>query len=104
MKNFIEEIENFKSQLSSEAQNFLETLKNESKIELTEKGQSILKAMQDNVNEYNNIFSAKQIGEILFMAPRSVSGSMRKLIDCEYVVKHSTSPVTYALTDLGKQA
>lgn len=103
MKNFIEEIEKFKDKLSLDAQAFLEELKNDSETKLTEKGQQILKAMKDNVEEYANVFSAKQIGELLFMSPRSVSGSMRKLINCNYVEKHSTSPVTYALTDFGKE-
>ena len=102
-QKFIGEVEQFKDQLSLEAQSFLEELKNDTQVELTEKGKQILKAMQDNVDEYLNVFSAKQIGELLFMSPRSVSGSMRKLISCNYVEKHSTSPVTYALTDLGKE-
>ena len=101
MQKFIEEIENFKSQLTPDAQIFLDELK-QSKTELTDKGKQIVKVMQDNQEEYANIFTSKQLGELLIMSPRSVSGSMRKIINCGYVEKHSTSPVTYALTELGK--
>ena len=46
--------------------------------------------------------TAKEIGEGLFMSSRSVSGAMRKLITCGYVVRQNANPVMYALTDLGK--
>lgn len=36
------------------------------------------------------------------MSPRSVSGSMKKLINDGYVEKKGGSPVCYGLTDLGK--
>lgn len=67
----------------------------------TENGLKILKCMQDNQEKYINIFKAKDIGEILFMSPRSVSGSMKKLIADGYVEKVGIAPVAYGLTDMG---
>lgn len=69
---------------------------------ITENGIKILKIMQDKLNQYNNIFTSKNIGEFLFMSPRSVSGSMKKLITDGYVIKLGLNPVSYGLTDLGK--
>ena len=46
--------------------------------------------------------TAKEIGEGLFMSSRSISGAMRKLITCGYVVRQNANPVMYALTDSGK--
>lgn len=71
--------------------------------EFTENGIKILQCMQDNENKYMNVFKAKDIGEILFMSPRSVSGSMKKLIANGYVEKVGTNPVSYGLTNLGKE-
>ena len=69
---------------------------------ITENGVKILKIMQDKVDQYNNIFTSKNIGEFLFMSPRSVSGSMKKLISDSYVETIGANPVSYGLTDLGK--
>ena len=69
---------------------------------ITENGVKILKIMQDKVDQYNNIFTSKNIGEFLFMSPRSVSGSMKKLITDGYVIKLGLNPVSYGLTELGK--
>lgn len=69
---------------------------------ITENGSKILKIMQNNFEKYNNIFTSKNIGEFLFMSPRSVSGSMKKLITDGYVIKLGLNPVSYGLTELGK--
>lgn len=69
---------------------------------MTENGVKILKIMQDNFEKYINIFTSKNIGEILFMSPRSVSGSMKKLITDGLVEKIGSNPVSYGLTELGK--
>lgn len=69
---------------------------------ITENGIKILKIMQNKLDQYNNIFTSKNIGEFLFMSPRSVSGSMKKLITDGYVIKLGLNPVSYGLTDLGK--
>ena len=67
----------------------------------TEKGIKILKAMQENKEKYLNVFTSKQLGELVAMAPRSVSGSMKKLINQGYVEKKGISPVSYGLTSGG---
>lgn len=69
---------------------------------ITENGVKILKIMQNKLDQYNNIFTSKNIGEFLFMSPRSVSGSMKKLIADGYVIKLGLNPVSYGLTELGK--
>lgn len=69
---------------------------------MTENGGKILKFMQENFNSFNNIFTAQNIGEGLFMAPRSVSGSMKKLVTDGLVEKIGVKPTSYALTDAGK--
>lgn len=104
MFQFLTEVDSFKNQLSAEAQEFLETLKetNNSPV-FTENGLKILKCMKENVGSYLNTFSAKQLGELLFMSPRSVSGSMKKLLNENYVKKNSNNPVTYGLTDSAKE-
>lgn len=105
MVEFLQEIDNFKENLSPEAQDFLEDLKNQNTINkmFTENGIKILKCMKENAETYLNIFSSKQLGELLFMTPRSVSGSIRKLIIEGYITKSGANPVMYSLTDLGKE-
>lgn len=71
--------------------------------DLTDKNKSILKWMQDNAPKYLNTFSAKQIGDGLFVSGRSVSGSIRKLITLGLVEKQGKDPVFYSLTKTGKQ-
>lgn len=68
----------------------------------TENGLKIFKCMRENEQKYINVFKAKEIGELLFMTPRSVSGSMKKLIADGFVEKVGTNPVAYGLTELGK--
>lgn len=90
-----EDIKNFWSQ-------FLNDKKNSSNSEMTENGSKILKYMQSNEDKYNNLFTSKEIGEGLFMSSRSVSGSMRKIIANGFVEKVGKVPVTYSLTDEGR--
>ena len=69
---------------------------------VTENGQKILIFMQENEKAMNNIFTAKEIAEALFVSGRSVSGSMRKLLGDGYVNKEGNNPVKYSLTDFGR--
>lgn len=69
--------------------------------EMTENGRKSLIWMQENLESMNNIFTAKEIAEGLFTSGRSVSGSMRKLINDGYVEKIGANPVQYALTEKG---
>ena len=68
----------------------------------TENGLKIFKCMRENEQKYINVFKAKEIGELLFMTPRSVSGSIKKLIHDGFVEKVGANPVAYGLTELGK--
>lgn len=105
MVKFIAEVDTLRDSLSIEAQEFLDELKekNSQQSVVTEIGKKILFAMQENKTMYSNLFSAKQLGEILFMPPRSVSGSMRKLVSEGYVEKKGASPsITYSLTVSGE--
>ena len=68
---------------------------------MTENGGKILTFMQENYKGFNNIFTSQNIGEGLFMAPKSVSGSMRKLITDGLVEKIGVKPTSYAITEKG---
>lgn len=70
---------------------------------ITENGRKILDIMKEKEESYLNIFTSKNIGELLFMSPRSVSGSMKKLITDGYVEKQNSNPITYSLTNLGRE-
>lgn len=104
MINFLKEIENFKNNLSPQAQDFFEELKEKNSGDslLTETGRKILITMNNNIGIYLNTFSSKQLGELLFMPARSISGAMRKLVSEQYVKKGGNNPVTYSLTEEGK--
>jgi len=98
MNEFLKELENVTQYLSPEAIEFYNDLKNKESNTFTEKGKAILKAMQDNKEKYMNVFTSKQLGELCGMAPRSVSGSIKKLINQGYAEKKGLSPVSYGIT------
>ena len=88
--------------LSASAQAYFEELKiSKTAGVMTETGNKILQFMQENKTKYLNLFTAKVIGEALFMNSKAVSGSMRKLVTDGYVEKQGTNPVTYSLTENG---
>jgi len=100
---FIEEIEELlkTNVISEKANNYFMTLKlKKEKPEITEMGVKILKHMQDNCEK--EYFLAKTIGECLFASSRSVSGSLRKLVEDGYCDKEGKDPVHYILTEKGK--
>ena len=104
MQEFLKEIDSHRDILSESAIDFLDELleKNSTENILTETGKKILISMYANKETYLNVFSSKQLGELLFMSARSVSGSMRKLVTEQYVEKLGTNPVTYKLTENGE--
>ena len=104
MQEFLKEIDTHREILSNTAIEFLDELieKNSSENLLTEVGKKILITMMEKNEAYLNVFTSKQLGELLFMSARSVSGAMRKLVTEQYVVKSGTNPVTYNLTPEGK--
>ena len=59
--------------------------------EITEKGMKILNWMSEHKEEYNNVFTAKNIGDGLQTTGRSVSGSMSKLIEKGYIELNETN-------------
>lgn len=82
---------------------FWESFKNEKPAaDITENGKKVILFMQENMETYNNLFKAKDVGEGLFVSSRTVSGAMRKLIADNYVIKVGGSPVVYSLSDAGK--
>ena len=103
LKDFLNELDNLqvKDQLSEAGLDFFNQLKEKSNNTFTENGKKILRCMQQNSEKYKT-FNSKQIGELLFMPPRSVSDSIKKLINEGYCEKLNTNPVTYKITMLGK--
>ena len=103
MREFLNELDNLQieEQLSESGLNFFNQLKEKTNNTFTENGKKILYCMQQNSEKYQT-FNSKQIGELLFMSPRSVSGSIKKLINEGYCEKISINPVTYKITSLGK--
>lgn len=70
---------------------------------LTEIGRNILEWLNEP-ERHNNFFSAKLIGEGLFISSRAVSGAARKLVTDGYLVKEGKNPVTYMITEVGEEA
>ena len=69
---------------------------------MTENGAKVLTWLQNNETPAAQYFSAKIIGEGLFVSSRVVSGAARKLITDGYLTKEGKNPVTYALTEQGR--
>ena len=102
-EKFIEEVECFIDKLSISAVEYLEELKSSKDKDITtKKGKVILKFMQDNYDKYNNTYKAQDIGKSLETSGRSVAGSMKKLIVDKYVEKVGEKPISYKLTEAGK--
>ena len=69
---------------------------------ITENGIKIIQFMQEYHVKFNNVFSARSIGEGIFSSGRSAAGSMKKLVTDGYVMKEGKDPVMYSLTEAGK--
>ena len=69
------------------------------KPEITDNGKLILQYLQDTpIAPYKS----KEIADALFVSSRKVSGGMRKLVTDGFVEKVGESPVSYILTEKGK--
>lgn len=93
-------------QAYNDALAYFEVLKNDTKgdkPQFTDNGKLVLKYMQDEHTNYQNMFKSREIAEGIFISSRSVSGSIRKLVTDGYVEKMGRDPVIYSLTDLGKE-
>ena len=71
--------------------------KSSNRKEITEKGIVLLKGMR----EHSDWITAKSLGEILDISGRSVSGTMKKLVEDGYVEKRAGSPSAYKITEKG---
>ena len=106
-EKFITEIEeklnNDSNFLSKDAFAYFEELKKgkASVGGMTEVGEKVIIYLQTTARSCDDSFSAKLIGEGLFVNSRSVSGAMRKLIADGYVTKSGSNPVVYSLTQAG---
>ena len=88
---------------SEGAQAYWEALKNADtpvqKPEFTDNGKAILQYLQ-TVPE--TMYKSRDIAEGMFIASKSVSGAMRKLVSDGYVEKVGKDPVVYMITEKGK--
>lgn len=70
------------------------------KPEITDNGKQILKYLQENTDV--PMLKARDIAEGLFISSRTVSGSMRKLVNDGFVEKVGQDPAIYTITEKGK--
>jgi DNA-binding MarR family transcriptional regulator len=70
------------------------------KPEITDNGKQILKFLQDNLD--TPMLKARDIAEGLFVSSRTVSGSIRKLVNDGFVEKVGQDPAIYTITEKGK--
>lgn len=67
---------------------------------LTENGKVILKYLQEHPEV--RAWKSKDIAEQIGLASRSVSGTMRKLVNDNFCEKIGKDPIIYTLTEKGK--
>ena len=98
---FIETVENlfnaYPMNVPAEALEFFEDYKrgkSSNRKEITEKGIAIILALRENPEW----ITAKALGEIMDVSGRSVSGSMKKLVEDGYVDKRAGTPSAYKIT------
>lgn len=90
--------------LSADAMDYFNGLQvtgDSGKPKFTENGKLVLQYMQQNKDNYNNLFKAKDIGEGMGISSRTASGAMRKLVSDGYVEKIGQDPVVYCITAAG---
>ena len=101
---FIETVENlfnaYPMNVPAEALEFFEDYKrgkSSNRKEITEKGIAIILTLREN----HEWITAKALGEIMDVSGRSVSGSMKKLVEDGYVDKRAGTPSAYKITEKG---
>lgn len=97
-------IEKYPNEFNDNAINYFESFKNvvnENKEEFTENGKIILKCLQEHSEK--EMWKAKDIADIIELSSRTVSGSIRKLVNDGYVEKTGKNPVIYTITNKGKE-
>ena len=102
--NYVNELKKeSRLEMTEKASLFWEALKTtgyEEKPLFTENGRKILKHLKEH--QETNMWKAKDIAEGMFVSSRTVSGAIQKLVKDGYVEKIGSDPVVYALTDNGK--
>lgn len=78
----------------------LKNLQEQDKPVLTDNGKLVLKYLQDHPEIQSA--KARDIAEELFISSRTVSGSMRKLVNDGFVEKIGQDPTVYSITEEGK--
>lgn len=78
----------------------LKNSKEQDKPILTDNGKLVLKYLQDHPEIQSA--KARDIAEELFISSRTVSGSMRKLVNDGFVEKIGQDPTVYSITEEGK--
>ena len=91
-----------KEKMTDNIQAYIDTLTEDvkNKPALTDNGKQVLIYMREHPEVLT--FKARTIAEGLFMNPRGVSGSMRKLTNDGFVEKLGESPAIYSLTEKGQ--
>ena len=110
-EKFIDEItkllqdcpENYLSTDALDFWNALQITEDNEKPAFTENGKKILQYIKDNKDNFNNLFKAKDIGEGINLSSRTVSGSLRKLVNDGYLEKMGENPKVYSLTTKGEE-
>lgn len=104
---FIETVENlfnaYPMNVPAEALDFFEDYKKgktSNRKEITDKGIAIILALRENP-ECEDWITAKALGEIMDVSGRSISGSMKKLVEDGYVEKRAGNPSAYRITEKG---
>ena len=69
------------------------------KPQFTENGKKILAFLQEHQD--TTTWKSKDIAEGMFVASRTVSGAIRKLVNDGYVEKVGQDPVIYSITEKG---
>lgn len=87
--------------MSDSVKTYLEVLQetNTSSPEITDNGKLILDFLQ---KEEVKPYKSKEIADALFVSSRKISGGMRKLVTDGFVEKIGESPVSYLITEKGK--
>ena len=105
-QNFINYVEsNFKSNpLPEDLIEYWEKFKgtqNGEKPMFTDIGKTVLTYVQEHPE--TSTWKAKDIADNLFLASRTVSGALRKLVNDGFIEKVGQDPVIYSITEKGKE-
>ena len=93
--------------MTDDIKEYISVLKTEknSKVVITDNGKVVLKFLQEQAQDKNasSFMKARDIAEQVGLTSRSVSGSLRKLVNDGFCDKMAGDPVLYQITEKGKQ-